>query len=77
MRHKKSTIGKRNVPYYDVIDPKKLNWVIQQFVMAVIWGFGAPLTVPARAKYSAFIHEFIKKVFDKQFCSFVFKKRID
>ena len=59
------------------MEPKKLNWVIQQFIMALVWGFGAPLTVQARSKYSVFINDSIKKIFSSTNCSFVFKKRID
>ena len=59
------------------MEPKKLNWIIQQFIMAVIWGFGAPLTVPAREKYSVFVNDTIKKIFSNTSCSFVFRKRID
>ena len=73
-RKKKST---KAAPYYDVMEPKKLNWVIQQFIMALVWGFGGPLTVPARSKYSVFINDSIKKIFSSTNCSFVFKKRID
>ena len=67
----------RAAPYYDVMEPKRLNWVVQQFVMAIVWGFGAPLTVPARAKFSAFVSDTIKKVFSPAGSSFAFKKRID
>ena len=63
----------REVPYYEVMEPKKLNWIIQQFVMALIWGFGAPLTIPARTKYSLFINTMIKKIFSR----FALRKRID
>ena len=38
--------------YFDVIEPKRINWLIQQFIMALIWGFGASLTAPARPQYS-------------------------
>ena len=69
--------GAKAAPYYDLMDPKRINWVIQEFVMALVWGFGAPLTVPARAKYSVFIHDTIKKLFSSQSCSFEFKRRID
>jgi dynein heavy chain len=67
----------RVVPYYDVMEPKRLNWVIQQLIMAIVWGFGAPLTVPARGKFSVFVNDTIKKVFSAAGCSFAFKKRID
>lgn len=67
----------REAPYYEVMEPKKLNWIIQQFIMAVIWGFGAPLTIPARTKYSVFINAMIKKIFSSPDSRFVFRKRID
>jgi len=36
-----------------------INHNIQLFIMALIWGFGAPLTVGARDKYSAFVQVLI------------------
>ena len=46
-------------------------------MMAMIWGFGAPLTSSARPKYSMFLHELISKVFESSNCEFEFKKRVD
>jgi len=45
--------------------------------MALIWGFGASLSVSARPKYSLFLHEQIFKIFQPSSCHFEFKKRID
>jgi hypothetical protein len=45
--------------YFDVVDPAMINHNIQLFIMALIWGFGAPLTVGARDKYSAFVQVLI------------------
>ena len=41
--------------YFDVVEPSLLNHIIQAFIMALIWGFGAPLLVTARDNYSQFI----------------------
>ena len=49
--------------YFDVCDPKLINLIVQKFMMAIIWGFGASLSVTARPKYSLFLHEQILKVF--------------
>ena len=43
--------------WYDIVDPQEINCIIQKFVMALIWGFGAPLTASARPKYSLFLSE--------------------
>lgn len=43
--------------WYDTIDPKEINKIIQKFFMALIWGFGATLTAEARPKYSVFLHD--------------------
>jgi hypothetical protein len=43
--------------------------------MALIWGFGAPLMIGAREKYSSFIHNQINAFFVNN-CSFEFKKRV-
>lgn len=45
--------------------------------MALIWGFGASLTTPARPKYSLFLHEAIQKVFAPATCAFDFARRVD
>ena len=63
--------------YFDVCDPKLINLIVQKFMMALIWGFGASLSVTARPKYSLFLHEQILKVFQPSTCQFEFKKRID
>ena len=67
----------KEVPYYEIMEPKRLNWIIQQFIMALVWGFGAPLTIPARNKYSLYINNMIKKVFSSSDNRFAFRKRID
>lgn len=43
--------------------------------MALVWGFGAPLLVGARDKYSAFIQVMIQQHFTDN-SSYKFKKRI-
>jgi len=60
-----------------MVDPKSINHIIQKFIMAMIWGFGASLSSPARPKYSLFLHETIQKVFSPSNNTFDFKKRID
>ena len=72
---KKSSIKQQK--WYDTMDPREINNIIQKFIMALIWGFGASLTSPARPKYSLFLHEMIGKVFATSTCEFEFKKRID
>lgn len=59
------------------MDPRDINKIIQKFIMALIWGFGSPLTSSARPKYSLFLHEMIDKVFSAATCNFEFKKRIE
>lgn len=59
------------------MDRADINAIVHKFFMALIWGFGAPLTSPARPKYSMFLHEVIHKVFDPNECSFEFKKPLD
>jgi len=59
------------------VDPKVINQIVQKFLMAVIWGFGAPLASSARPKYSLFLQEIIQKVFSHEGSDFDFKKRID
>ena len=63
--------------WYDTMDPREINKIIQKFIMALIWGFGSSLTSPARPKYSLFLHEMLDKVFATATCEFEFKKRID
>lgn len=60
MKQKTSVIKQR---YYDIVDPKEINKIVQKLIMSLIWGFGAPLTSPARPNYSLFLHDLIKKVF--------------
>lgn len=45
--------------------------------MSLIWGFGAPLTGPARPKYSTFLQELIQKAFMPSTNAFEFLKRVD
>jgi len=52
---KRKTIVKQK--YFDIIEPKEINQIVQKFIMGLIWGFGASLTVGARPKYSLFLHE--------------------
>ena len=63
--------------YFDIVDPKEINKIVQKLIMSLIWGFGAPLTSPARPKYSLFLHEHIKNVFNPANCKFEFLKRVD
>ena len=59
------------------MDPREINQIVQKFVMALIWGFGASLTTEARPMYSLFLHELLENVFAAATCNFEFKKRID
>ena len=61
--------------YFDIVEPSLINHVIQTFIMALIWGFGAPLLVPARDNYSAFVQGLLKRHFLDN-CDFKFKKRV-
>jgi hypothetical protein len=63
--------------YYDIVDQKEINQIVQKFIMGLIWGFGASLTVGARPKYSLFLHEQIARVFQPSSCNFEFKKRVE
>ena len=48
--------GRKQVQaYFDVVEPSQINHIIQAFIMALIWGFGAPLLISARDNYSRFI----------------------
>lgn len=66
--------------YYEggLVEPAEINKIIQQYVMAMIWGFGAQLTAPARRLYSDFLIDLIDKSFkDEKATHFEFKARID
>lgn len=68
--------GRKQVQaYFDVVEPSQINHIIQAFIMALIWGFGAPLLVLARDNYSRFIQDIVKKQFIDN-CDFKFKKRV-
>ena len=41
--------------YYDVIEPRKLNHVLQLVIVALTWGFGAPLPLNVRRSLSDYI----------------------
>ncbi len=45
--------------YYDIVEPKVINSIVQKCIMALVWGFGSSLTATARPKYSLFLHELI------------------
>jgi len=62
--------------YYDIIDSREINKIVQKFIMSLIWGFGAALTSSARPKYSLFLHELIQKAFSTN-CEFEFRKRVE
>ena len=63
--------------WYDVIEPKVINLLIQKFIMSLIWGFGAQLMTSARPAFNLFLHEQIDQVFSPAHCLFDFKKRLD
>lgn len=68
--------GRKHIqPYFDVVEPSQLNHIIQAFVMALIWGFGAPLLITARDNYSQFIQKILRTKFLES-CDFKFKKRV-
>lgn len=71
---RKKTVVKQK--YFDICDPKEVNNIVQQFIMALIWGFGSSLMGTARPKYSLFLHELISKLFSNS-SRFEFKKRIE
>lgn len=73
--NKKKTAVKQK--YFDICDPREINNIVQQFIMALIWGFGAPLMGAARPKYSLFLNELIPKLFSANNSPFEFKKRIE
>ena len=70
--------AKQNVQkWFDIIEPKVINLLVQKFVMAVIWGFGGHLMTSARPAYNIFMHELLDQVFAPSNCMFEFKKRLD
>lgn len=72
---RKSPTKKLQQAYFDVVEPSLLNHRIQAFIMALVWGFGAPLVVSARDAFSTFIQQTVEKQFLDD-CKFKFKKRI-
>lgn len=54
-----------------------INLLVQKFIMAMIWGFGAHLMTSARPAYNYFMHELIDQVFGVTNCQLEFKKRLD
>ena len=80
LSHRKS-MTRKSAPvkqrYFDIIDPGEINRIVQKFIMSLVWGFGSPLSSPARPKYSLFLLELIQKVFAPATCQFEFFKRVD
>jgi Dynein heavy chain AAA lid domain len=55
-RQASSPTRKQRQQYFDVVEPSLINHRIQAFIMALVWGFGAPLQVNAREKFNLFIY---------------------
>jgi hypothetical protein len=45
------------------VAPEDLTHVFQLFIVALVWGFGAPLPIAARQQYNLFLNNKIRETF--------------